>query len=207
MNKARLFLLRLQADAARIYAKKAKAGASGFNPDLPELGANKTVNQSVLETTWMLIDARHRSGERMNLESSQNGVEVYTSIEPGIYDEISRFNAVLLALNDGKAFQVIIDQIPELREQAKQSQNENLIVPLESENDGFYSPSNLAKRHGVTAESLRKRLKRFREKSHSGWVESENRKARKPRFLFSECKEVLEIVKDLHDKMSSKRPA
>jgi hypothetical protein len=50
--------------------------------------------------------------------------------------------------------------------------------------DTLLSCAQLAKRFGVPAEPLRKRLERFQKESDEGWVEVENRRRNQPRYLY-----------------------
>jgi len=56
----------------------------------------------------------------------------------------------------------------------------------QNEGDAYYTPSDLAEIHDVPLDALRKRLARYRKKSFEGWKETEDRRSREARFMFSE---------------------
>jgi len=78
---------------------------------------------------------------------------------------------------------------------------------------GYFSPSQLANRHNVPLDALRKRLRRFCKKTASGWEEVENPKARSARIIYSEravahiLQDLKKIVSQAGQYPSTKRPA
>lgn len=84
--------------------------------------------------------------------------------------------------------------------------NEACIAALAD--DAWMTHSDIAKYHEVDAESLRKRLERFRARNHNGWKEVEDRSPREPKYLFR-YGDVKAIVVELQasGKASGERPA
>jgi hypothetical protein len=70
------------------------------------------------------------------------------------------------------------------------------IGTCSANDDAHFTCKDLAKKHGVSPEALRKRLDRFRKNSMNGWKEVENPHSREARFIFSE-KHVRPIIEDL----------
>ncbi|MFC1739711.1 hypothetical protein ACFL1G_11805 [Planctomycetota bacterium] len=82
---------------------------------------------------------------------------------------------------------------------------EPTVISPEAEQEiaiGFMSVVDLAKKHGVNAENLRKRLDRYRAKHPLDvdfFVESQNRGRNKPKYLYN-VKLVSHIIEELKDK-------
>jgi hypothetical protein len=80
-----------------------------------------------------------------------------------------------------------------------------LADDIEAEsNTGFLTSTQLAKKHRVNAEALRKRLERWKRTHPDDWQEVANRRSKEAQYLFRESA-VLPIIKKL--KASGKRPA
>ncbi len=74
--------------------------------------------------------------------------------------------------------------------------------------EGFMSSTQLAERHGLNPENLRKRLDRYRGKCSLDsdlFVESQDRGNRKPKYLY-DPQRVDHIIQDMKAKTSAKRP-
>ena len=75
---------------------------------------------------------------------------------------------------------------------------------------GYFSAADLAAKHQVNAEALRKRLERWRLKSPGGpFIEDVERKSKEPGFLYAELDvlPLIESLKKASDSASGKRPA
>lgn len=70
---------------------------------------------------------------------------------------------------------------------------------------GYLSCSDLAEKHNLNAEALRKRLSRWRKNNGDGWVENSEGGSRKPTVLFQES--AVETVISKLKKASGERPA
>ncbi|GMV79774.1 MAG: hypothetical protein AMXMBFR7_09580 [Planctomycetota bacterium] len=77
-----------------------------------------------------------------------------------------------------------------------------------SPSNGYFSSTDLAMRHGLDSEALRKRLERWRKENGEGWIETPNRKSRQPAATYQESA-VWAVLKALkaRKETSSERPA
>lgn len=95
-------------------------------------------------------------------------------------------------------------------------QAEDLLVAVQSEATqravaaapvepvkGLFSPAQLADQYKLPVDAVKKRLERYREKNHNGWIENMDARPREPRFTYDHDA-VRYILEDMKSKESRK---
>ena len=85
---------------------------------------------------------------------------------------------------------------------ARKDQRAVAAAPVEPVK-GLFSPAQLADQYKLPVDAVKKRLERYREKNHNGWIENMDVRPREPRFTYDHAA-VRYILEDMKSKESRK---
>jgi hypothetical protein len=88
------------------------------------------------------------------------------------------------AIVDGEA--AFYRLVAKLEVEEMEAPGANQDTALLAKQDGALSAASLAKQHGVSPESLRKKLQRWRQNNLDGWMQNLESKQNEPRYLYFE---------------------
>jgi len=153
---------------------------------------------------WMLCERRCKLVSIRATIDGRHAIECFDAGNPTILSELLNANS------PGRMFLVgspIIERPPQQEPASTARPKETSEQTVAGSESAKMSPRDLAKKHGVEPETLRKRLDRWRYDHDTGYIEVSNPARNEPKYLYDELA-VMPIIDELKAKsVGQKRPA